>query len=97
MTAEKHGAWRTHTFIASGMQACSLPQREAVSHLLGLLATDTTLRNGLGLVRVVRDSCSWPSVIVLQVAQLCQTLCDLMVCSPPGSSVYGIFQARILE
>ena len=24
-------------------------------------------------------------------------LCDLMDCSPPGSSVYGILQARILE
>ena len=25
------------------------------------------------------------------------TLCDSMDCSPPGSSVHGIFQARILE
>ena len=25
------------------------------------------------------------------------TLCDPMDCSPPGSSVYGILQARILE
>ena len=30
-------------------------------------------------------------------AQLCPTLCDLMDCSPPSSSVHGIFQARILE
>ena len=30
-------------------------------------------------------------------AQLCLTLCDSMNCSPPGSSVHGIFQARILE
>ena len=29
--------------------------------------------------------------------QLCLTLCDLMDCSPPGSSVHGISQARILE
>ena len=27
----------------------------------------------------------------------CPTLCDLMDCSPPGSSVHGISQARILE
>ena len=26
----------------------------------------------------------------------CPTLCDPMDCSPPGSSVHGIFQARIL-
>ena len=31
------------------------------------------------------------------VTQLCMTLCNPMDCSPPGSSVHGIFQARILE
>ena len=30
-------------------------------------------------------------------AQLCPTLCGSMGCSPPGSSVHGIFLARILE
>ena len=30
-------------------------------------------------------------------AHLCLTLCDPMDCSPPGSSVHGIFQARILS
>ena len=29
--------------------------------------------------------------------QLCPTLCDPMGGSPPGSSVHGILQARILE
>ena len=32
-----------------------------------------------------------------EVAQLCPTLSDLMDCSLPGSSVHGIFQARVLE
>ena len=31
------------------------------------------------------------------VAKLCLTLCDPVDCSPPGSSVHGILQARILE
>ena len=31
------------------------------------------------------------------MAQSCPTLCDSMHYSPPGSSVYGILQARILE
>ena len=35
--------------------------------------------------------------ISVLVGQSCPTLCDPMYCSPPGSSVYGIFQARILE
>ena len=32
-----------------------------------------------------------------EVTQLCPTLCDPMNCSLPGSSVHGIFHARILE
>ena len=32
-----------------------------------------------------------------EVAQSCPTLCDPMDCSPPGSSVHGIFQATVLE
>ena len=32
-----------------------------------------------------------------EVAQSCLTLCYPVDCSPPGSSVHGIFQARILE
>ena len=32
-----------------------------------------------------------------EVAQSCLTLHDPMDCSPPGSSVHGIFQARVLE
>ena len=32
-----------------------------------------------------------------EVAQLCPTLSDPMDCSPPGSSIHGIFQARALE
>ena len=31
------------------------------------------------------------------VAQSCLTLCDPVNCSPPGSSVHGILQARTLE
>ena len=29
--------------------------------------------------------------------QSCPTLCDAMDCSPPGSSVHGILQVRVLE
>ena len=32
-----------------------------------------------------------------EVTQSCPTLCDPVDCSPPGSSVHGIFQARVLE
>ena len=45
------------------------------------------LRSFLFLVRIV----------VCLVTQMCPTLCDPLDCSPPGSSVHGIFQLRILE
>ena len=32
-----------------------------------------------------------------EVARLCLTLSDPMDCSPPGSSIHGILQARVLE
>ena len=36
-------------------------------------------------------------VLKVKVTQSCLTLCDPMDCSPPGSSVQRILQARILE
>ena len=36
-------------------------------------------------------------MIYCLVIKLCPTPCDSMDCSPPGSSVHGIFQTRILE
>ena len=34
---------------------------------------------------------------VCMCTQSCPTVCNLMDCNPPGSSVHGIFQARNLE
>ena len=55
---------------------------------------------GCGCVGVVVGV--WVCMVVCEcvcvlVAQSCLTLCDSMDCSPPGSSVHGILQARILE
>ena len=50
-----------------------------------------------------QDSIYYPSFFPLHECmaakslQSCPTLCDPMDCSPPGSSVHGILQARILE
>ena len=43
--------------------------------------------------------CCWvfSNVRCLLVTQSCPTLCDPVYGSPPGSSVHGILQARILE
>ena len=37
------------------------------------------------------------AVLCAKSLQSCPTLCDILECSPPGSSVHGILQARILE
>ena len=51
------------------------------------------------IYRFSRKECDW--WIFYQagvlVTQPCPTLCDPLECSPPGSSVHGILQARILE
>ena len=48
-------------------------------------------------IRKTGDSSSPGSVCVSSVTHLCPGLCDFLDCSPPGSSVHGILQARILE
>ena len=47
------------------------------------------------LVKSVLPSCV--CVCTAQSLQLCPTLCNPVDCSPPGSSVHGIMQARIQE
>ena len=39
---------------------------------------------------------TWGRAVLCLVAQLCLTLCHPLDCSPPGSSVHGILQARVL-
>ena len=47
---------------------------------------------GFGRALITHCEGSWCSV-----AQSWLTLCDPVDCNPPGSSVHGIFKARILE
>ena len=57
----------------------------------------------MGLQRIGHDLVTKPpphevtSVQFSSVAQSCLTLCNPMDCSPPDSSVHGIFQASIRE
>ena len=48
------------------------------------------------LISAVQQS---DSVLCMKVVvtQLCQTLCNPMDCSPPGTTVLGILQAKIME
>ena len=49
------------------------------------------------LPRLIAFLCSRSVYVCVLLAQLCPTLCNPMDCSPPGSSVHEISQARILE
>ena len=50
---------------------------------------------------ILKPKCSFLTQHVHEVCakllQSCSTFCDPLDCSPPGSSVHGILQARILE
>ena len=86
--------------------ACSLGKK-AMTNLDSILKSrDITLSTKVHLVKamvfpVVLYGCeSWTikkAESESEVAQSCPTLCDPVHCSPPSSSVHGIFQARVLE
>ena len=73
---------------SSSKEALSIQMRMAPA------PTSHRLRMESGRTASVQGKCE--SVKVL-VTQSCPTLCDSMDCSPPGSSVHGILQARILQ
>ena len=59
--------------------------------------------SGSSYIQTDRDQCLFwlvrhvPCAVLCLVAQSWPTLCDPIDCSPPGSSIHGILQARILE
>ena len=69
----------------------SIPATWHPSHLRSKSA------NWLTLLTYTDIPISFPKVKWSEVAQLCPTLCDPMNWGLPGSSVHGIFLARILE
>ena len=54
-------------------------------------------RSNINYLRYADDTTLMTEKSESEVAQSCLTLCDPMDCSLPGSSIHGIFQARVLE
>ena len=50
----------------------------------------------MGIVGTCMCACTCVWLYVCECAQSCLTLCNPINCSPPGSSIHGILQARIL-
>ena len=79
-----------------------LLERKAMTNLDSIVKSrDITLLTKLCLVKamvfpVVMCGCE-KGGSESEVFKSCLTLCDPMDCSLPGSSIYGIFQTRVLE
>ena len=69
-------------------QLCVTPQTAAHQAPLSLGFSRQEHWSGLPFPSPMHES---------EVAQSCPTLSNRMDCSPPGSSVHGISQARVLE
>ena len=92
---------------SSGLKQClclpEYPRAKAASLTLGKNSPSEEGRQGLlqrlWFKRTRQSSVGEAGVPLLcvLVAQSCLTLCDPMDCGPPGSSVPGILQAKILE
>ena len=72
----------------SHVRLCAAPQTAAHQAPPSLGFSRQEHRSELPFPSPVRES---------EVTQSCPTLLDPMDCSPPGSSIHGIFQARGLE
>ena len=68
-------------------------------YYVALLIIMSIIYDGLWLVLIINyQGFSFYSIKKeSEVSQSYPTLCDPMACSLPGSSVHGVFQARILE
>ena len=98
------GAWqatihrvtkRQTCWVTEHSQACNFAttlQMDSVSETLGKIQDPHPLfyPNKMAILAIFTQSES-------EVAQSCLTLCNPEHCSPSGSSIHGILQARILE
>ena len=99
------GGWSGSSFLALVGDVIVTPWATATA-ATGLLSIysvlDTQLRNAHASPRLILPEapggmCEHPSLTcVRSVARSRPTLCDPIDCSPPGSSVLGILQARML-
>ena len=104
--AEILTGWRGHGLVAGGtcagcpglqLVSAGMPRKPAEEQAMaGLLcAPGSSVINRTQCKLGPREA---PSFATLQyLSKSCLTLYDPMDCSPPDSSVHGIFQARILE
>ena len=74
-------------------------QKTHLNVIRQLTLSQTNLQKSIGNIIFWR---SWVPIHssateLCEIAQSCPTLCDPVDCSLPGSSIHGIFQAKVLE
>ena len=86
----KLGVWDSHIYTTmyklDNQQGSPFSTGNSTQHFLIKPKREKNLKK---MICIYVCACSVTSVM--------STLCDPMDCSPPGSSVHGILQARILE
>ena len=83
-----HSLWKTVQWFLKKLKT-ELPYDPAIP-LLGIYPDKSPIKKDTHALRSCALCCAF-------ITQSCPTLCDPVDCSPPGSSVHGILQARILE
>ena len=91
MSAERCEYRTQWTKVASGIATESRCQETLYK---GPDRNYSTCFEATGSLAQIIDVTVW---VCAQLLQSCLTLCDPMDCNPPGYSVHGILQARILE
>ena len=81
----------------SGTEGMCVALSEQLKRLPQHLEQQLALGRGVPETFWADGSAPYLDWCVCLVAQLCTTLCDSLDLSPTGSSVHGIFQARVLE
>ena len=104
LPGESHGQRSLEGYSPRGRRESDTTEQLALSKLIHSRKTNTILESHYAPVRNrsriftgrTEAEAEFEQVLVSAV-QSCPTLCDPMDYSPPGSSVRGILQARILE
>ena len=96
---ERNGAELTLSrTLISQVLICSVHKKEGcISVLVRVFHRNRTTSMCVCMYEAVVGGFVLRKRLLWLFAQSCLTLCDPMYCSPPGSSIHGLCQARILE
>ena len=98
-----HGVTKSQTWLSDWTELQLHPSIKSwIKHLLSMAPPIRTRASVPLSQSIPSGSFHKPFIVLYQRAaakslQSCPTLCDPIDSSPPGSSVHGIFQARVLE